>query len=208
MSQEAVMSMEVPFTNKPEDIVPLFEKLPTIQVPENTLGTDYFKSLGFSAVSSKQLFSIFKLLGFVDEQNHASDIWKAYAYNDNRATVLASAVKNAYPALFDMTICPYLEEDVSLMDYLQQNVKSTPKKREYMLQTFRALSEPADWQDILCEEGQQEQKTELPAGEPVSNAKVDPNLHLNIQIHIAPETPDDKIETIFKNMRKYLLDKK
>jgi len=34
---------------------------------------------------------------------------------------------------------------------------------------------------------------------------VSPRLQLNIEIHIAAETSDEKIETIFKNMRKYLL---
>jgi hypothetical protein len=37
--------------------------------------------------------------------------------------------------------------------------------------------------------------------------KINPNLQLNIQIHIDPATSDQKIETIFKNMRKYLLEK-
>lgn len=34
---------------------------------------------------------------------------------------------------------------------------------------------------------------------------VSPNLQLNIQIHIAADTPDEKIEAVFKNMRTYLL---
>jgi hypothetical protein len=32
-----------------------------------------------------------------------------------------------------------------------------------------------------------------------------PKLQLNIEIHIAADTPEEKIETIFKNMKKYLL---
>ncbi|MEW6718637.1 MAG: hypothetical protein AB1345_14195 [Chloroflexota bacterium] len=34
---------------------------------------------------------------------------------------------------------------------------------------------------------------------------ISPRLQLNIEIHIAADTSDEKIETIFKNMRKYLL---
>lgn len=34
---------------------------------------------------------------------------------------------------------------------------------------------------------------------------ISPNLQLNIQIHIAADTPDEKIETVFKNMKIYLL---
>ena len=36
-------------------------------------------------------------------------------------------------------------------------------------------------------------------------AKVVPRLQLNIEIHIAADTPDNKIEAIFRHMRDYLL---
>lgn len=44
-------------------------------------------------------------------------------------------------------------------------------------------------------------------GESPTHAAVDivPKLQLNIEIHIAADAPEDKIETIFRNMRKYLL---
>jgi len=71
-----------------------------------------------------------------------------------------------------------------------------------MLQTFRNLSELADFQDILCQAGPGGTASETP--ENVSKVKVNPNLQFNIQVHIDPNTPDAKIELIFKNMRKYL----
>jgi hypothetical protein len=37
------------------------------------------------------------------------------------------------------------------------------------------------------------------------NLKLVPGLQVNIQIHISPDTPDEKIALIFANMRKYLL---
>lgn len=39
---------------------------------------------------------------------------------------------------------------------------------------------------------------------PVS--RIEPQLQLNIQIHIAADTPHDSIEVVFRNMAKYLLD--
>jgi hypothetical protein len=93
------------------------------------------------------------------------------------------------------------------MDYLKNFVKGTPKNREYMLETFRALCEPADWQNMLCEEGPQEPTPALSDGKSLPAVKVDPNMQISLQIHIDPNTPDEKIETIFKNMRKYLLGK-
>jgi hypothetical protein len=201
------VAIELPFTNKPEDVVTLLQKLPATEVPEGSISTDYIKSLGFSAGSSEHLFDILKKLGFIDEQGYASDIWKSYVANDDRGLILARSIKNAYPDLFKLNMCPYLEADETLMDYLKNYVKTTPKNREYMLVTFRALSEPADWQDILGEEEPQEPVTAISAVETLPNVNVNPNRQISIQVHIDPNTPDDKIETIFKNMRKYLLGK-
>ena len=36
--------------------------------------------------------------------------------------------------------------------------------------------------------------------------RASPEIHLDIQIHIAADTPDSKIKVIFENMRKYLID--
>jgi hypothetical protein len=42
-------------------------------------------------------------------------------------------------------------------------------------------------------------------GKSKTTLSISPNLQLNIQIHIAADTPEDKIEAIFRNMRVYLL---
>lgn len=57
--------------------------------------------------------------------------------------------------------------------------------------------------NIPTESPSPENHQELAKAKPILN--VSPGLQLNIQIHIAADTSDDKIETIFKNMRKYLL---
>jgi hypothetical protein len=75
-----------------------------------------------------------------------------------------------------------------------------------MVEAFRKLTELADFQDLLCA-GESDGLSSKENEKTNPNVKVDPHLQLNIQIHIDPQTPDNKIETIFKSMRKYLLDK-
>lgn len=65
----------------------------------------------------------------------------------------------------------------------------------------------AQVQPLEITEPQEPVKTKI-VQEPVKvvpPVNVSPGLQLNIEIHIAADTPDDKIESIFKNMRKYLL---
>jgi hypothetical protein len=47
---------------------------------------------------------------------------------------------------------------------------------------------------------------ESPVAQPAKpTVRIVPTLQLNIEIHISADTPDDKIETIFRNMKKHLL---
>jgi hypothetical protein len=99
------------------------------------------------------------------------------------------------------------ESDENLIDYFKKEEPTTTlKDMGLILETFRRLSDLADFQDLMCVEesvGYTPPTTE----EVVPEVKVNPNLQLNIQIHIDPNTPEEKIEAIFKNMQKYLLGK-
>jgi hypothetical protein len=203
--EEDAVPIEVPFTPRPDDLCKFLELLPAAEVPAGEAGTAYFKSLGFSAASGKHLLGILKKLGFVDAAGLPLDVWKEYASAANKAMALAFALKGAYPELFCEIKCPYLEDDEVILDFLKRNVEASPRNLELMLETFRALVGPADFQDFLSIE--ENTSAPDPAAYPESKIKVNPNLQISIQVHIDPATPDDKIETIFKNMRKYLLGK-
>jgi hypothetical protein len=201
------MSIEVPYTTKPEDVIKFLKLLPSKDMPQDKIEAGYFKSLGFSLSSGNHLLKIMRQIGFLDESDKPSANWSRYLTEEKRGLVLAAGIKKAYAGLFQTTNSPYLEDDESLLDYLKHDVKSSPKDLELMLQTFRNLSELADFQDILCEEGVGGLVPAAAIPETEPEVKVNPHLQLSIQIHIDPNTPDDKIETIFKNMRRYLLGK-
>jgi hypothetical protein len=198
------MGLEIPYTNKPEDVAKLLELLPAVKVPPDKVNPGYIKSLGFTASSSGHLFNILKKLGFVDETDKPTADWLAYAADEKRGLVLAAAIRRAYEDLFNSTLCPYLEDNDTLLEYLERSVKASQKEMVLMIETFRNLTGPADFQDILCQDGK---VTPAEEGKSGPDIKVNPNLQLNIQVHIDPNTPDEKIEAIFRNMRKYLLGK-
>jgi hypothetical protein len=200
------MKIEIPCTTKPEDLTRILQMLPTVEVPTDKVQAKYLKSLGFTVSSGNQLIKVLKMLGFIDQEDRPSAVWLAYVADEKRASILARAIKQAYEDMFNVMLSPYLEGDEMLADYLESNVKATNKELDNLVYTFRALCDLADFQDILCEEGSPEVE-QLPTPENLPDVKVNPNLQLNIQVHIDPSTPDDKIETIFKNMRRYLLGK-
>jgi hypothetical protein len=197
------MPVRTPYTHKPEDIGKLLTRLPGIEVPANAIDAGFFQKLGFTASSSRHLFDILKKIGFIDEKDRASATWLAFAADEKRGLVLASAIKQAYAGLFKLVLCPYLEDDERLIDYFELDEKASGKELSLAVQTFRALCDLADFQDVLCEEGPGQTKPAVP--EMPLAVKVNPNLQITVQVHIDPATSDEKIEVIFKNMRKYLL---
>jgi hypothetical protein len=199
--------IEVPCTSRPEDLAKFLEILPSVDVPPGEVGTAYFKTLGFSAASGRHLLEILKILGFVGASGMPSTLWPEYVAAANKGLVLAAAVKKAYAEFFKEVLCPYLEDDEVILDFLKRNVEASPRDWELMLQTFRTLVAPADFQDLLCVDNDPAPAAPVPESLPAAGIKVNPNLQVSIQVHIDPSTPDEKIETIFKNMRKYLLGK-
>jgi hypothetical protein len=203
------LPIQIPCTNKAADIIKLLGKLAKGGLPDTKVDADFIKKMGFSAVSATSLVEILKKLGFVDESEQASAIWAGYASSDDRDRILAAAIKTAYSGLFKEMMCPYLGDDESLLEFIKANVKASPREMEYCLETFRALCELADFQDSLNDYDYVEPMgpVKIPETEMLPQVKVDPNMQINIQIHIDPNTPDAKIETIFKYMRRYLLGK-
>jgi hypothetical protein len=203
------MPIKVPCTHKPGDILKFLRQMPSKPIPLGAIDAAYIKKLGFSASSAANLQGILKQLGFVDDNSKASPVWSDFVSSDDRARILAAAIKTAYSGLFKEMMCPYLRDDESLLDYFKSKVDATPRELEYCLETFRALSEMADFQDSLNDFDYVEPAVmpKMPDLETIPRLKVDSNLPVNIQIHIDPSTPDEKIETIFKYMRKYLLEK-
>jgi hypothetical protein len=196
-----------PYTNRPEDVTKLLQRLKNNEPPAGKIGSSYLKSMGFSTTSGSYLLDILKKLGFMDAENQPTASWRDYAASDSRGLVLAAALKNTYPELFKSMLCPYLEGDESLIEFFErEEPETTPRERGLVVMTFRALSEPADFQDLMCpDEGSRPMQAAPEQSAPM--VKVDPRIQLNIQIHIDPATPDAKIEAIFRNMQKYLLGK-
>jgi hypothetical protein len=217
------MKTRLPCTSKAADLLKFFKKIPDPVTLDKKVDVDYFKQAGYSATSSASLVDILNRMGFIDANQQPTALWSEYTSSENRDGVLAAALKKTYAELFRKMMCPYLADDESILEYMRASVDATPREMMDCLETFRALSSIADFQDILeddegieplkdvqvppqwappqLESGQPEQELTWPFAPRAAGSPV--NLH----IHIDPHTPDEKIETIFKYMRKYLLGK-
>jgi len=116
---------------------------------------------------------------------------------------LAEGIRNAYPELFKAFPDPQSLPKTELEGYFKQQTGKAGSVLTKMLSTFLTLCSHADFAGagVALEEPPKYRRGEAEEG----RVKVEPKIQLNIEIHIAPDTPDDKIEGIFKNMKQYLL---
>jgi len=194
-----------PFTPGPENVVELFQKIQSMGVTKNKINTAYLKSIGFKSSYDTYLPRVLKQLGFVGSDGLPTDKWKAYGVKKERVHVMASALKNAYADLFDTYPNAYKENDNVLFDFFKGDTGAADRETGLMLKTFQNLCALADFEAIPAEAVVSEPTVTPTREEAAPKVKIAPHLQLNIEIHIAADTPDDKIETIFKNMKKYLL---
>lgn len=79
--------------------------------------------------------------------------------------------------------------------------KDTLISIEQLLEELPSEKPPSD----IKEKGESGQEIKPPAGDK-KKVRFEPKIQVNIEIHISPDTQDDKIKLIFENMKTYLID--
>jgi hypothetical protein len=192
-----------PYTPNPNNVKELFEKIQTIGIPKVKINVPFLKSLGFKSSYDTYLPSVLKFLGFIAGDGSPSSIWQSYGVKTQARRVMASAVKTAYHDLFSVFNEANTKDNKSLADFFKGQTGESDKNVGHMVQTFKVLCELSDFGATKPQENES-----VPSGSPEGSTpkiRVLPGLQLNIEIHIAADTSDDKIEAIFKNMKQYLL---
>ncbi len=120
--------------------------------------------------------------------------------------MLAKGILTGYSDLFAMYGDAHQRDDATLESFFSSQTSVGKATIRYMVLVFKTLCKLADFSAVVEEMPEVEASEAVPSS-PRTGAtiRVSPSLQLNVEIHIAADTSDDKIETIFKNMKKYLL---
>lgn len=209
------MPTAYPYTPVTAKLKSLLQKVRTTGIPQK-LTAAHLKTLGFSSSNDPSMIGVLRFIGFVDASGIPTPLWNEYRGQDHRK-VLGRAVKTGYAELFAL----YPQANSSSVADLTSVFATSSTGGEQVIAktvaTFRTLVEEADFGDI-----QEAGQTSLPSGElhtpaapamnprlpvPPSN-KAGPKVHIDIQIHISPESSADQIEKIFESMAKHLYGKR
>lgn len=154
----------------------------------------------------RSVIDILEDMEFIDSSGVPTDLYAQYQNPAIAKEALATGIKRAYPELFKAYPQAYSLSKLDLEGYFKQQTGKAGSVLGKMIYTFRTLCTLADFSTVkgaLAEELPTYAYEEPKKGKP--EVRVQPNVYINIEIHIPPEMTEEKIETVFKNMKRYLL---
>jgi len=191
--------------SNPARVKQFLEHVQAAKIPPK-VNRNYLESAGFKSKNDRPLINLMKFTGFLDSSGVPTNVWKSYRDPKGAKGVLAKAIMTAYNDLFGMYEDAFNKDDTALQSYFSSKTDVAKSTIDYIVMTFKTLCKFADFEAAPAEPPISDLTVyPRPAEKVTPQVKFTPNLQLNIEIHIAADTPDDKIETIFRNMKNYLL---
>jgi len=196
-----------------------------------TLSTTYVKSLlslGSDASAKSNIIAPMKRIGLIDEESKPTALANEWRIDENYRSVCDTIIKEVYPQeLLDLFPDRIVDRSIAKNWFMGRGVGS--KTADSMISLFALLKngEIKGKQNSTSNtakkplQSKQTQKTERKSKEeqrrtnPESNLAAletnphgsmtnRPNLHIDLQIHISPQSTPEQVEAIFASMAKHL----
>lgn len=205
---------EYAYTTVTGKIKPLLEKIRTVGVPSKvTLA--WLKTIGFTSSNDATLAGVLKYIGFTDANGIPTATWSAYRGAKNRM-VLGEAIRKGYADLFAVYPDANTRSNTELQHVFSTSSTAGSQVIGKTVATFKTLVDEADFSQSATgsETSMQAGPLHIPAAAStpqmpaLPSAHGGPEVHIDIQIHISPESSAQQIEKIFESMAKHLYGRK
>ncbi len=204
---------DYPYTTVTGKIKPLLTKIREVGVPPKAT-VKWLKTVGFKSSNDASLLTVLKFIGFVDASGTPSEAWKKYRGAHHRQ-VLAASIREGYSDLFNV----YPDANARNASDIEHVISTTSNAGKQVItktvRTFQNLCAEADFTAA----GEVAPPSPPAAGEtpttpgtgsmpPGPAGSGSPSLHIDIQVHISPDSSPEQIDKIFESMAKHLYKQK
>lgn len=205
-----------------KNLEPFFNSLITAKAP-TTFTHGFLQNLEFKSTNDRLYISLLKGLGFLDPNGTPTDRYYSFLDQSKSRKILKEAIKEAYEDLFSVNTNAQeltVQDVKNKLRTLTQG-KNSDKVLGLMANTFKALTDYAEWSDTeentpqeikkninskpISEEKEETRKnTEDTMKSKINDVQEKTQLHYNIQIHL-PESRDPAVyDTLFTALKKHL----
>jgi hypothetical protein len=198
------------YTTVPGKIKTMLDKVRSVGIPQKVT-THWLKSIGFTSSNDSTLPGVLKFINFTDQNGVPTPTWNSYRGRDHKA-VLGKAIRNGYAELYAVYPDAHVRPTAELIHVFNTSSSAGAQVVSKTVATFKALADEAEFPETnettapILHSG--------PLHTPVASAMHEtsrqiqaqggPALHIDIQIHISPESSTEQIEKIFESMAKHL----
>jgi hypothetical protein len=201
---------EFTYTTVPGKIPLLLQKVREVGVPQK-VSIQWLKTIGFTSSNDSTLIGVLRQIGLVDASSIPTSIWTQYRGSSYKK-VLGRAIRDGYADLFAVYSDAQSRSTTELEHVFSTSSSAGKQVIGKTVSTFKALADSAEFDDAFEPVSLNSEQTPLhhPIGAAalrpavVGNGNTSPSVHIDIQIHIAPEASTDQIDQIFKSMAKHL----
>jgi hypothetical protein len=206
---------DYPYTYSTERLGKFIKRLRKIGVPDKATYS-WLESLGYTSSNDRSFVKILKFLDFASSDGTPKDRWMDFRGRRHRK-VMAEAVKDSYSELFDIYPEPCTKEVSDLTHFFSSQSTAGERTIKAKAQTFKILCDHCDFSDPPFgeEDGKEKQASNISLqrdSESDTRSVIDtinagPEVHIDVQIHISPDSSPEQIDQIFESMAKHLYDK-
>lgn len=204
---------DFPYTQVTGKLSSLLSKIRTTGVPAKVNGP-WLKSIGFTSSNDATLTGVVKFIGLTDSSGVPTQVWKDYR-GANYKVVLGDAIRKGYAELYNIYPDAHQRSNTDLTHVFSTSSNGGAQVISKTVNTFKALAAEAEFSSSPETEGvlhtgplhaAPAQNSPMPSQLP--NMHSSPAVHIDIQIHISPESTEQQIDKIFESMAKHLYGRK
>ena len=204
------MALTTSYLITTKNLEAFFNALVAAQAPER-FTQKFLESLEFKSTNDRLYIGLLKGLGFIDEAGVPQARYYSFLDQTQSKRILAEGIKEAYSDLFAVNIKANELSAIEVKNKLRTLTQGqkTDNVLQLMANTFKALSEYADWtpeQKPRVDNPKHAKPTEQITLPPKDSPKMTgpSELHYNIQIHL-PESRDQAVyDALFKSLKDHL----
>jgi hypothetical protein len=201
---------EYAYTTVTGKIKQLLDNIRTVGVPPKVSGS-WLKSIGFTSSNDATLIGVLKFIGFTDQSGVPNATWSSFRGANHKA-ILGDAIRRGYAELYAVYPDAHLRSSTELTHVFSTSSSAGAQVIGKTVATFKALSDEAEFPSSPAATATAMQTGPLhtpPAGiapqiSQLPQVPRGPEVHIDIQIHISPESTAQQIEKIFESMAKHL----
>lgn len=201
------MSAELPYLPSYKNVGLLFQKISTAKVPQSFTQKFLSDTIGLKGSGDRALLALLRTLGFIDAAGKPTGDYSSLKNPSLAKKVIASAIKRAYAPLFEANESANQLTNQELKGLIAQVAGADDGITTKIAGTFNSLVKQADFDGMIdasqpIEETEEESQIQDPPQKMKPTAKLHPEFHYNIQIHLPSNASEETYLNIFNALRK------